>query len=82
MVYLKSIELLNEINEHNLICGQRNIHNNTYPLRIFPSKELSHIDLAPISCFYGGNGSGKTTLLNIIASSLNANKRNINRKWE
>ena len=82
MVYLKSIELLNEINEHNLICGQRNIHNNTYPLRIFPPKELTHIDFAPITCFYGGNGSGKTTLLNIIASSLNASKRNISLKGE
>ena len=59
MVYLKSIELLNEINEYNLICGQRNIHSSTYPLRIFPPKELTHIDFAPITCFYGGNGSGK-----------------------
>ena len=45
-------------------------HDNVYPFRLFPEKELRHLSFAPITCFYGGNGSGKSTLLNIIAEKL------------
>lgn len=45
-------------------------HDNVYPFRLFPEKELKHLSFAPITCLYGGNGSGKSTLLNIIAERL------------
>ena len=43
---------------------------NVYPFKLFPEKELEHIEFAPITIFYGGNGSGKSTLLNIISEKL------------
>jgi len=59
-----------------------NIHNNLYPLKIFPEKKIKYIEFEPITIFYGGNGSGKTTILNIISESLNASKRNADKKGE
>lgn len=82
MIYLKNFKLLSEDNEMDIISFKKNIHNNLYPLNIFPKKEFENIEFDPITIFYGGNGSGKTTLLNIIANKLNANKRNINNKGE
>ena len=82
MIYLKSIRLLSLDDEYNLICTKKNIHNNLYPCKIFPEKELEKINFDPITIFYGGNGSGKTTLLNIISSKLNANRKNQNKKGE
>ena len=82
ITYLKSIKLLNLDEEYNLICAKKNIHNNLYPCKIFPEKELEKIIFDPITIFYGGNGSGKTTLLNIISSKLNAEKKNDNKKGE
>ena len=46
---------------------KRTCYNSIYPYKLFPAKGLTHVDLAPITIFYGGNGSGKTTLLNILA---------------
>lgn len=80
MVFLKKFRLLNDNEEYDMICGMMNIHNNVYPLKIFPEKEFEVIDFEPITIFYGGNGSGKTTLLNIIGDTLNASKRNIDKK--
>ena len=82
ITYLKSIKLLNLDEEYNLICTKKNIHNNLYPCKIFPEKELEKIIFDPITIFYGGNGSGKTTLLNIVSSKLNAEKKNDNKKGE
>lgn len=45
-------------------------HENIYPFKIFPKKELSHLDFDCITILYGGNGSGKSTLLNVIAEKL------------
>ena len=49
-------------------------HENVYPFRLFPEKELTHLSFSPITCFYGGNGSGKSTLLNIIAEKLSLSR--------
>ncbi|MBR4830938.1 MAG: AAA family ATPase [Bacilli bacterium] len=82
MVFLKRFRLLTENQEYDMILGMKNIHNNVYPLKIFPEKEFEVIDFEPITIFYGGNGSGKTTLLNIIGDTLRASKRNIDKKTE
>lgn len=77
MLYLKKFTLLNELQEHAILCGdQRHIYNNTYPLNIFTMKRLENVSFEPITIFYGGNGSGKTTILNIIADKINAERRN------
>ncbi len=45
-------------------------HEGIYPFKLFPEKQLSHVEFAPITIFYGGNGSGKSTLLRVIAEKL------------
>ncbi|MBR4231250.1 MAG: AAA family ATPase [Bacilli bacterium] len=80
MIYLKNFKLLNEDYEDGMIMNKMNIHTNFYPLRIFPEKEFEKIDFEPITIFYGGNGSGKTTILNIISDTVNASKRNIDKR--
>lgn len=82
MIYLKSFRLLDEEDEYSMIVHKMDIHNNFYPLKIFPNKKFVNIEFEPITIFYGGNGSGKTTLLNIISDSINASKRNIDKKGE
>lgn len=82
MIYLKSFKLLDENEEYSMIVYKMNIHNNLYPLKIFPNKKFINIDFEPITIFYGGNGSGKTTILNIISDSINASKRNIDKKGD
>lgn len=82
MIYLTNFRLLSEGAEYGIICHKKNIFNTLYPLRIFPEKEFQNIEFEPITIFYGGNGSGKTTLLNIIASKINATKKNIDNKGE
>ena len=82
MIYLKSFSLLDEDEEYGMIMYKMNIYNNFYPLKIFPERGFKHIDFEPITIFYGGNGSGKTTLLNIIGDSVNASKRNIDKKGD
>lgn len=82
MIYLKSFRLLDDDEEYSMIMYKMNIHNNLYPLKIFPEKEFKNIEFEPITIFYGGNGSGKTTILNIISDSINASKRNIDKKSE
>ena len=82
MIYLKNFKLLDERKEYDILKEKMNIHNNLYPLRIFPEKGFSSIEFEPITIFYGNNGSGKTTILNIISDSINASKRNIDKKGE
>lgn len=82
MIYLKSFNLLSEDDEFEILKTKMDIHNTFYPLHIFPEKGLKEIEFDPITIFYGGNGSGKTTILNIIASTINASKRNIDKKSE
>ena len=82
MIYLKNFSLLEEVDESNMITFKMNIHNNLYPLKIFPEKGFKYIEFEPITIFYGGNGSGKTTILNIISDSINASKRNIDKKGD
>ena len=74
MIYLRSFNLLDDVQEH-FSYDERRIHNNTYPLHIFPNKNFKDIDFRDITIFYGGNGSGKSTLLNIIASRLDAARK-------
>ena len=82
MIYLKKFKLLDIYQEDGILETKMNIHNNYYPLRLFSDKEFENISFEPITIFYGGNGSGKTTLLNIISSSINASKRNIDKRGE
>lgn len=74
MVYLEKFELLNEIEEHAIICyrERRTIYESCYPLRLFTEKQFQEINFSDITIFYGGNGSGKTTLLNMISQKLHA----------
>lgn len=73
MVYLKSFNLLDDYQEHNILrAEERKIFNNVYPLHIFPLMSLESIKFDEVTIIYGGNGSGKSTLLNIIASKLGA----------
>lgn len=82
MIFLNKFKLLSEDAEFHVLFYKKNIHNNVYPFTIFPEKEFQKIEFEPITIFYGGNGSGKTTLLNIISSTLNASKRNIDKRGE
>ncbi len=67
-MYIKSLTLASDNAEINFIKDlKQTCYNGVYPFKIFPMKDLRHIDFAPITVFYGGNGSGKTTLLNILA---------------
>lgn len=77
MVYLKSFTLLDEHQEHDIVCYEerRRIFNNNYPINIFSMKSFKYIDFDKITIFYGGNGSGKTTLLNLISEKLNATRK-------
>ena len=75
MLYLKSFRLPGIDDEDNFFTElKRTCYTNYYPFGIFPSKELAHIDFAPVTIFYGSNGSGKTTLLNIIAETIKAQR--------
>jgi len=77
MVYLKNFKLLNEMQEHDIYgIETRTIFNSYYPLHMFVNKQMENIEFDNITIFYGGNGSGKTTLLNIIASRINAMRKN------
>ncbi len=82
MIYLNRFKLLDIGMEHEIIKSKMDIHNSAYPLGILPQIEFENIEFEPITIFYGGNGSGKTTLLNIISSTINASKRNIDKKGE
>ena len=77
MVYLKNFTLLDELQEHDIVCYEeiRRIFNNYYPLHFFSTKSFKNIDFDKITIFYGGNGSGKTTLINIISEKLNASRK-------
>lgn len=77
MIYLKTFNLLNQRQEHDIMYGTADINENVYPLKLFPYKEFENIEFEPITIFYGGNGSGKTTILNIISDTIKASKRNI-----
>lgn len=73
MIYLKELELASDRAETAVIFGEkRTCFGTMYPFKIFPEKQLQHIEFAPVTIFYGGNGSGKTTLLNIISEKINA----------
>ena len=80
MIFLKKFKLVSEKTEDDMIMYKKNIHNNVYPLRIFPEKGLENISFDPITIFYGGNGSGKTTILNIIGDTIRASRRNIDKR--
>lgn len=82
MIFLKNFKLLNRKEENDIIRGIKSIHNSYYPLEMFCRRGFENIEFAPITIFYGGNGSGKTTLLNIISDTIEASKRNINKKGE
>ena len=79
MIYLKKFTLLDELEEHEIVCEEetRKIFNNYYPLHLFPNKSLKNIDFDEITIFCGGNGSGKTTLINIISEKLNASRKSL-----
>ena len=75
MQYLHSIRLPDGEQEFIQLAkkdyrGQMTCFENQYPFGIFPERELSRVDFAPITIFAGGNGSGKSTLLNVLAEKL------------
>ncbi|MDD2267917.1 MAG: AAA family ATPase [Eubacteriales bacterium] len=78
MQYIDSFSLASEKNEVDFILSKNHklnmtcypSDNNAYPFKIFPQKQLHHLDFGAITMFYGGNGSGKSTLLNVIAEKL------------
>ncbi len=78
MRYLDHFSIPDERAETDYIVNQKKLdmecyHTaNVHPFKLFPRKELAHIDFSrsPITIFYGSNGSGKSTLLNIIAGKL------------
>ena len=74
MVFIKRFNLLDENNEHCILCYDetRRIFNNNYPIGLFSRKKFQSVEFDNITIFYGGNGSGKTTLLNIISEKLGA----------
>lgn len=53
MIYLKKFTLLDEHQEHNIVCykEQRKIFNNYYPLHIFSNKSFKNIDFDKITIF-------------------------------
>ena len=74
-LYLQSLALASEDAETGFILDQkRTCYKGVYPFKVFPAKELSRVDFAPVTIFYGGNGSGKTTLLNVIAQAVGAKR--------
>lgn len=73
MLYIERFSLPSDYTEIQFIRFEnRTCFNTMYPFKIFPDKELEHINFSPVTIFYGGNGSGKTTLLNVIAQKLSA----------
>ena len=75
MIYLKGFHLPGIAAEEDFFTDlKRTCYTNYYPFGVFPSKELTRIDFAPITIFYGSNGSGKTTLLNVIAETIKAQR--------
>ena len=48
-----------------------------YPYSLLSSKELEHIEFAPITILYGNNGSGKSTVLNMIAERLDLRNKTL-----
>lgn len=74
-LYLKALCLASDGAETAFILNQkRTCYKGVYPFKLFPQKELSLVEFAPITIFYGGNGSGKTTLLNVIAEAVGAKR--------
>ena len=76
MIYLKSFKLPSENVEESIITNERRTcFNNFYPFRLFPRRKIEIINFDNITILYGGNGSGKSTLLNVIAESLEAERK-------
>ena len=74
-LYLNALELASDSAETGFILSQkRTCYKGIYPFKLFPQKELSRVDFAPVTIFYVGNGSGKTTLLNVIAQAVGARR--------
>lgn len=74
-LYLNALELASDSAETGFILSQkRTCYKVIYPFKLFPPKELSRVDFAPVTIFYGGNGSGKTTLLNVIVQAVGARR--------
>ncbi|MBR6776309.1 MAG: AAA family ATPase [Clostridia bacterium] len=84
MLYLKSFTLPSRKDEDGYLLSfpyQLEMgcysHNDVYPFKLFPQKELKDISFEPITIFYGGNGSGKSTLLNVIAEKLDITRSSL-----
>lgn len=66
--YIRRLYLPGESEEIDFLWGMNETcYGGYYPFKIFPAKELSQLELYPLTLLYGGNGSGKSTLLNILA---------------
>lgn len=81
MLYLKSFDLPDESMEAAYVLSfppkleMSCYADSAYPFKIFPYKQLSHLEFAPITIFYGTNGSGKSTLLRILAAKTGLHRR-------
>jgi len=70
-LFVRKLHLVPDSRDTAFVMDQkRTCYNGVYPFKIFPAKELSALEFAPVTILYGGNGSGKTTLLNILAEKL------------
>lgn len=77
MLYLSYFHLMDEgryVKEVIQLCN-RQTQDEYYPVGMFPQKQLTHLEFAPITILYGGNGSGKTTLLNLMSEKLGVFRR-------
>ena len=77
MLYLRKFQFASADDEDGFVLSypyqlemQCYSHNNVYPFKILPQKQLRILELEPITFLYGGNGSGKSTVLNILAEKL------------
>ena len=77
MVYLEKFKLATDMDEGGFVLNfpyqlemQCYSHNNIYPFRVFPQKQFSLMEFAPVTMLYGSNGSGKSTVLNVISEKL------------
>jgi predicted ATPase len=75
MIYLNHLDIPDQNTEIDIVMAEkRTCFSSAYPFKIFPQKQISSFDFAPITMLYGGNGSGKTTLLNVISEKLGAHR--------
>ena len=77
MIYLTEFSLVSENAEWEVLRRLTHaLYDSFYPFQIFPhDKQLENIEFSDITIFCGSNGSGKSTVLNIIAETLELDRK-------